>query len=78
MIDPREVVLICRHPEKLPSEYSEAGVTMRKADYDTPESLDHVFDDVSCLVLVSYPSIEYEHRFEVRVHPGWTFLRYLA
>lgn len=65
MIDPKSVILISRHPEKVPPKYLEAGVTTRKADYDSPETLDHVFDDVSCLILVSYPSIQYEHRFEV-------------
>ena len=63
--DPADMVLISRHPEKNPSKYIEAGVKTRKADYDSPESLDGVFDDVSHLVLISYPSMEHEHRFEV-------------
>ena len=65
MQDPADMILISRYPEKTPSKYVEAGVKTRKADYDSPESLDGVFDDVSHLVLVSYPSMEDEHRIEV-------------
>lgn len=64
MRDPADMVLISRYPEKIPSKYVEAGVKTRKADYDFPESLDGVFDDVSHLVLISYPSLD-EHRIEV-------------
>ena len=62
--DPADLILISRFPKKTPSKYLEAGVKTRKADYDSPESLEGVFDDVSCLLLISYPSVEYEHRFE--------------
>lgn len=66
-LGPEDVVLISRHPEKTPSNYSDAGVTTRKADYDSPSTLENAFDGVASLVLVSYPSIEYEHRFEVYI-----------
>jgi len=65
IINPAHLILISRYPEKTPAEYTEAGVITRKADYNEPKSLDRVFDDVSSLLLVSYPSIESEHRFEV-------------
>ena len=67
MIDPRQVVLIARHPDKIDPKYSAKGVTTRKADYNDPSSLKGVFDDISVLVLVSYPSIEYYHRFKVHL-----------
>ena len=63
--DPADMVLISRHPEKIPSKYVDAGVKTRKADYDSPESLDGVFDDVSHLVLISYPTMDDEHRIKV-------------
>ena len=65
MIDPKQVVLIARHPDRIDPTYSAKGVTTRKADYNDPSSLKGVFDDISVLVLVSYPSIEYYHRFRV-------------
>lgn len=68
IVNPADVILISRYPEKTPSEYIEAGVTTRKADYNSPNSLlDNAFDGVSCLLLVSFPSIEFERRFEVNI-----------
>ncbi|KAL8994024.1 MAG: hypothetical protein Q9169_005903 [Polycauliona sp. 2 TL-2023] len=66
LVDPSNVVLISRDPSKIPLEYLEKGAIARKADYDSPESLENAFDGVSYLVLISYPSIEHEHRFEVQ------------
>ena len=66
-VDPTKLIFISRSPDKVPPELVSAGVTVRKADYDLPETLEHVFDGVSYLLLVSYPSIEFEHRFEVWV-----------
>ena len=68
MIDPKQVVLISRHPDKIDERHTAKGVTTREADYDDPSSLQGVFDDISVLVLISYPSIEYHHRFEVKIH----------
>ncbi|KAL2051421.1 hypothetical protein ABVK25_008288 [Lepraria finkii] len=53
--DPADLILISRFPKKTPSTYLEAGVKTRKADYDSPESLEGVLDDISCLLLISYP-----------------------
>ena len=63
LLQPESLVLISRYPEKAPSEILEAGVETRKADYDAIESLEGVFDGISTLVLISYPSIQIEHRF---------------
>ncbi|KAJ9101688.1 hypothetical protein QFC21_003026 [Naganishia friedmannii] len=64
LLNPKDVVLISRHPEKLQQE-QKAGATVRKADFDDVESLKGVFEGVKTLNLISYPSIEHEHRFEV-------------
>ncbi|KAJ9122644.1 hypothetical protein QFC24_004072 [Naganishia onofrii] len=64
LLDPKHIVLVSRHPEKLQHE-QQAGVAVRKADFDDVESFKGVFDGVKTLNLISYPSIEHEHRFEV-------------
>ncbi|KAJ6051587.1 hypothetical protein N7499_010930 [Penicillium canescens] len=43
-----------------------AGATVRKADYDTNADLERPFEDIDTLFLISYASIEVEHRAEVR------------
>ena len=65
LIPPRDLLLISRYPEKIPSRLVEAGVATRKADYHDADSLDRAFEGVSCLVLISYPSIESDYRFRV-------------
>lgn len=62
LVSPNDLVLVSRHPEKIPSQLKDAGVTTRQADYDKPETLENVFDSVWCLNLISYASIEHEHR----------------
>jgi len=64
-VSPADVVLISRHPERTDPEYLKTGVETRKADYDVPDTLEHVFDNISCLYLVSYPSIRHHHRVKV-------------
>lgn len=51
---PSDLILISRHPSKTPAEHTRAGVITRKANYDNPPSLQHAFDDVSCMLLVLY------------------------
>ncbi|KIW12058.1 hypothetical protein PV08_09332 [Exophiala spinifera] len=63
LLPPQQLVLISRHPEKVPEDLIKAGIETRKADYDAPETLKNVFDGISYLLLVSYPSIQIEHRF---------------
>ena len=65
LIPSKNLLLISRYPEKIPSRLVEAGVATRKADYNDADSLDRVFEGVSCLVLISYPSIESDYRFRV-------------
>lgn len=65
LLPAKDLILISRHPEKIPPHMVKAGVATRKADYNDADSLDHVFESVSCLVLISYPSIESDHRFKV-------------
>jgi uncharacterized protein YbjT (DUF2867 family) len=63
-LPPKQLILISRHPENIPRELISAGAEARKADYDDPDSLDGVFEGASYLFLVSYPSIQIEHRFD--------------
>lgn len=65
LIPPNQIVLISRSPNKIPKALVTAGVEVRRADYNAPETLANVFDGISYLFLVSYPSIEIEHRFQV-------------
>ncbi|KAA8902943.1 NmrA-like family protein [Sphaerosporella brunnea] len=62
LVDPKDVILICRSPDKINPKLKEAGVTARAADYDKPETLKHAFDGVSYLMLISYPSPAHLHR----------------
>ncbi|KAJ5980040.1 hypothetical protein N7481_007338 [Penicillium waksmanii] len=57
-----EVVLVARSPERLSNEEA-AGAIIRKADYDIVQTLEHSFDEISSLNLISYASIQHEHRF---------------
>lgn len=63
-VDPHTVTLIARHPERL-AKQAKQGATVRRADYDDQSSLQHAFDGVDVLFLISFPSIEYEHRVQV-------------
>lgn len=65
IVDATQVILISRHPAKIPSKYVQAGLITRRADYDALETLKEAFDGVSYLVLISYPSLEIEHRVKV-------------
>jgi uncharacterized protein YbjT (DUF2867 family) len=65
IVDPRNVILVARNPSKIPETYTNAGATSRYGDYDKLETLDHAFDGARCLNLISYASIEHEHRTKV-------------
>ncbi|KAJ5832861.1 hypothetical protein N7474_001172 [Penicillium riverlandense] len=62
----KDLVFVARDPAKLDLA-SAAGATVRQADYDDDKSLEHAFDGVETLFLISYPSVEFEHRAEVRL-----------
>ncbi|KAF1355038.1 hypothetical protein BDV97DRAFT_344561 [Delphinella strobiligena] len=64
IVAPKDVVLISRYPEKL-KHLTNIGVETRQADYDKAETLDNAFVGVSCLFLISYASIEHQHRTKV-------------
>ncbi|KAK4935230.1 hypothetical protein LTR10_023692 [Elasticomyces elasticus] len=64
VLPPEQIILITRHPDKIPHDLVKVGVEVRKADYNAPESFKDVFDSVSYMFLISYPSIEIEHRFQ--------------
>ncbi|ETN45297.1 uncharacterized protein HMPREF1541_09128 [Cyphellophora europaea CBS 101466] len=63
IVSPERLILISRHPEKISKSLTDAGAEVRKADYDAPESLNDVFEGASYLFLISYPSIQIDHRF---------------
>lgn len=65
LIPATQLVLITRYPDKLAA-LSRAGVTVRRGDYDDPESLNRAFDEVGILMLISYASSEVDHRVSVR------------
>lgn len=65
----KNLTLIARSPEKL-EEHRVSGATVRKADYDDDASLEHAFDGVDTLFLISYASVEHHHRSEVRYRPN--------
>jgi uncharacterized protein YbjT (DUF2867 family) len=61
----QNLTFIARSPEKS-EEQRLSGATIRKADYDDTASLEHAFDGINTLFLISYPSVEHHHRSEVR------------
>ncbi|THZ79210.1 NAD(P)-binding protein [Aureobasidium pullulans] len=64
-LPPKEIVLIARNPRKISKAWTDAGVETRYADYDKEETLKDVFVGIKYLNLISYASIEHEHRFKV-------------
>lgn len=63
-LPPSDLVLVARHPEKLESAASQ-GATVRQADYDDDQSLEHAFKGVNTLFLISYASVQHHHRTQV-------------
>lgn len=70
------LILVARHPAKLAALH-QSGATVRQADYDEPASLDHAFDGVDVLMLISYASFEIEHRIEVLRSQKYTYTAYI-
>lgn len=67
LVDPKNVILVARNPGKIPNNYTDAGAIARYGDYDKLDTLDHAFEGARCLNLISYASIEHEHRFKVGI-----------
>lgn len=59
-----DLILIARKPESL-AEFAQAGATVRRADYDDPNTLKGAFDGIDVLMLISYASVEIEYRVQV-------------
>lgn len=69
MMDPADVILIARHPEKISSEYMNAGVKIEQATWESSlESLSQAMSGAQCLFLISYPS--HAHKLRSRVREG--------
>ena len=56
-VDPAEVVLLTRTPEALAA-YAERGASVRRADFDEPDSLADAFAGVDRLLLISALDLE--------------------
>lgn len=67
LLPAKDLVFVARNPSKLDFA-SSAGATVRKADYDDDKSLEHAFDGVDTLFLISYASVENEYRAEVSTY----------
>lgn len=61
----QDLVFIARNTTRLDFAAA-AGATIRKADYDSNADMEHAFDGIDTLFLISYASVEVEHRAEVR------------
>jgi len=60
------VTLINRFPEKVEAGYRDAGVSVRKASYESsPQELELAFSGLDVLFLVSYPSHVHDYRVKV-------------
>ncbi|KAL4905961.1 hypothetical protein BDW74DRAFT_184918 [Aspergillus multicolor] len=57
----KDPVFIARSPEKLEAA-SPQGATVRKANYNDDSSLEHAFDGITTLFLISYASVQHHHR----------------
>ncbi|KAM0210687.1 hypothetical protein ACHAQI_005826 [Fusarium lateritium] len=60
-LPPTDLVFIARNLEKLAS-YKATGVDVRQADYDDDDALETVFNGIKTLFLISYASVEHQHR----------------
>jgi uncharacterized protein YbjT (DUF2867 family) len=69
----KDLVFIARNPANLDFAAA-AGATVRKADYDFNADLEHAFEDIDTLFLISYASVEVEHRAEVSDLSQWSII----
>lgn len=64
----QSLVLVCRYPSKIPSNFLSAGVTTRQASFEsTPADLTAAFTGIDVLLLVSYPSHDSTYRIDVQI-----------
>lgn len=63
-LSPKDLVFIARHPEKLACEAA-LGAEIRRANYDDDATVPVAFRGIKTLFLISYASVEHEHRVEV-------------
>lgn len=64
-LPPTDLVLIARNPERLVAAKT-LGADIRQANYDDDAAIKDAFQGINTLFLISYASIEHEHRSEVR------------
>lgn len=67
------IILINRHPERVPQEHIKNGLRARKASYESsPSDLEAAFAGIEVLFLISYPSHVHEYRKKVR-GKSWSY-----
>ena len=71
MLPGEKLILVSRHPEKVPQHYIESGVRTRQASYEsTTSELEDAFSGIDTLFLISYPSHVRDYRVQVRTSLG--------
>jgi uncharacterized protein YbjT (DUF2867 family) len=79
VVDPSQVTLIVRKPQNALLKAKESSATIRAADYDNASTLSNVFNGISVLNLISYASIEHEHRFKVSFYKTyWRLMKMIV
>jgi len=66
-LPPREIAVAVRHPEKARG-WAERGVSVRKADYDDPTSLDAALEGAGDVLFISSPEFEMARRMSQHEH----------
>ena len=70
LVPPDQVILINRHPEKVPQSHVKSGVRVRQASYESDSSeLEKAFGGVNILFLISYPDFVHEYRVKASDNP---------
>ncbi|OHE96040.1 hypothetical protein CORC01_08733 [Colletotrichum orchidophilum] len=62
------IILINRHPDRVPQDHIKNGVRARKASYESsPSDLEAAFAGIEVLFLISYPSHVHDYRRKVQL-----------
>ncbi len=69
VLSPSSLILAVHSPDNAPKWIKNSGATIRKVDYADPLVLDHAFKGANVVLLVSYPSIQHQERFQVSLLP---------
>ncbi|KAK0725508.1 hypothetical protein B0H67DRAFT_452208, partial [Lasiosphaeris hirsuta] len=68
LVPAHKLILVNRHPDKVPPAHVAAGVETRQASYESPPSdLEAAFSGIDTLFLISYPSHVRDYRIHVQL-----------